>query len=127
MERRRGGRFGREQDIAEHQYTVSGDTARTVNIRLCLSDDDKFRWMKDLVAECTCDGVVVATATARYIQRERMRSGFWEEMEGPSQETCDVAFEVFDRYGIVKAKYKDHPVQRGTGVWGNELTTASCS
>lgn len=77
--------------------------------------------MKDLVAECTCDGVVVATATARYIQRERMCSGFWEEMEGPSQETCDVAFEVFDRYGIVKAKYKDHPVQRGTGVWGNEL------
>ena len=23
--------------------------------------------------------------------------------------------------GTVKAKYKDHPVQRGTGVWGNEL------
>lgn len=67
--------FGREQDIAEHQYTVSGDTARTVNIRLCLSDDDEFRWMKDLVAECTCDGVVVATATARYIQRERPDSG----------------------------------------------------
>lgn len=42
-------------------------------------------------------------------------------MEVPSEETCDVAFYVFDWYGTVKAKYKDHPVQRGTGAWGNEL------
>lgn len=42
-------------------------------------------------------------------------------MEEPSEETCDVAFHVFNRYGTVKTKYKDHPVQRGTGVWGNEL------
>ncbi|PKX91234.1 uncharacterized protein P174DRAFT_376578 [Aspergillus novofumigatus IBT 16806] len=50
-----------------------------------------------------------------------MRSEFWEKMEVPSEETCNVAFHVFDRYGTVKAKYKDHPVQRGTGAWGNEL------
>jgi hypothetical protein len=50
-----------------------------------------------------------------------MRSEFWENMEVHSVETCSVAFHVFDRYGIVKAKYKDHPVQRGTGAWGNEL------
>jgi hypothetical protein len=36
-------------------------------------------------------------------------------MEVPSKETCDVGFHV------VKAKYKDHPVQRGTGARGNEL------
>lgn len=79
------------------------------------------RWMTNFVAECTCDGVVVATALARYISREGIRSEFWEKMEEPSEETCDVAFHVFDRYGTVRAKYKDHPVQRGTGVWGNEL------
>jgi hypothetical protein len=50
-----------------------------------------------------------------------MRSEFWENMEVHSVETCGVAFHVFDRYGTVKAKYKDHPVQRGTGAWGNEL------
>lgn len=113
--------FGYEQDIADHQYTVPGDITRTVNIQLSFSEDVEFRWIKNIVAECTCDGVVVATASARYIRRERMRSAFWEGMEEPSQDTCDVAFEVFDRYGTVKAKYKDHPVQRGTGVWGNEL------
>ncbi|KAH8431755.1 uncharacterized protein LDX57_009407 [Aspergillus melleus] len=46
---------------------------------------------------------------------------FREEMEQASEEACDVAFHVFDRYGTIKTKYKDHPVQRGTGVWGNEL------
>ncbi|KAL7650403.1 hypothetical protein M752DRAFT_277798 [Aspergillus phoenicis ATCC 13157] len=118
--------LGHEQDIEEHEYTTSGDTARTVRIRLFLTNEadeetDKSSWMRNFVAECTCDGVVVATALARYIHREAMRSEFWEKMEVPSEETCDVAFHVFDRYGTVKAKYKDHPVQKGTGVWGNEL------
>jgi hypothetical protein len=97
-----------------------------VKIRLFLTDEedeemDESRWMTNFVAQCTCDGVVVATALSRYIHRERMRSEFWEKMEVPSEETCKVAFHVFDRYGTVKAKYKDHPVQRGAGAWGNEL------
>jgi hypothetical protein len=112
-----------ERDIEEHEYTTSGDTARTVNIRLFLTDEgmNESRWMTNFVAQCTCDGVVVATALARYIHREGIRSEFWEKMEVLSEETCNVAFHVFDRYGTVKAKYKDHPVQRGTGAWGNEL------
>lgn len=112
-----------EQDIEEHEYTISGDATRTLKIRLFLTDEEmgEFNWMKNFVAECTCDGVAVATALARYIHREGMRSEFWEKMEEPSEETCYVAFHVFDRYGTVKTKYKDHPVQRGTGVWGDEL------
>jgi hypothetical protein len=112
-----------EQDIEEHEYTTSGDSARKLKIRLFLTDEEMgdFKWMKNFVAECTCDGVTVANALARYIHREGMRSEFWERMEEPSEETCDVAFHVLDRYGTVKTKYKDHPVQRGTGVWGNEL------
>jgi hypothetical protein len=79
------------------------------------------KWMKNFVAECTCDGVTVANALARYIHREGVRPEFWERMEEPSEETCDVAFHIFGRYGTVQAKYKDHPVQRGTGIWGNEI------
>jgi GNAT superfamily N-acetyltransferase len=78
-------------------------------------------WMKTFIAECTYDGVVVATALARYIDREGVRSEFWGKMEVPSEDMCDIAFQVFDRYGTIKAKYKDHPVQRESGVWGNEL------
>ncbi|OQD86705.1 hypothetical protein PENANT_c007G03009 [Penicillium antarcticum] len=112
-----------ERDIEEHEYNISGDAARTLTIQLFWIDEQigKFNCMKNFVAKCTCDGIVVATALARYIHREKMRSKFWEKMEEPSEETCHVAFHVFDRYGTVKTKYKDHPVRRGTGVWGNEL------
>lgn len=61
--------------------------------------------MKNFVAECTCDGVTVTNALARYIHREGIRPEFWERMEEPSEETCDVAFDIFDRYGTVQAKY----------------------
>lgn len=113
----------REQDIEEHEYTISGNKARTLKIRLFLTDEgmDDFKWIKNFVAKCTCDGITVANALARYIYREDIRSEFWERMEEPNEETCDVAFHIFDRSGAVKAKYKDHPVQRGTTVWGNEL------
>ncbi|GLB09298.1 hypothetical protein AtubIFM57258_005215 [Aspergillus tubingensis] len=112
-----------EQDIEEHEYTASSDPARTLKIRLFLTDGQVggSKWMKSFVVKCTCDGVAVASALARYIDREGMRSKFWERMEEPSEETCDVAFHIFDRYGTVKTKYKDHPVQRGTGIWGKEL------
>ncbi|PYH99228.1 hypothetical protein BO71DRAFT_476797 [Aspergillus ellipticus CBS 707.79] len=112
-----------EQDVEEYEYTASGDPVRTLKIRLFLTDEQTGgpKWMKNFVAKCTCDGVAVATALARYIHREGVRSEFWERMEEPSEETCDVAFHVFDRYGTVKTKYKDHPVQRGTGIWGKEL------
>ncbi|KAJ5737473.1 uncharacterized protein N7483_002598 [Penicillium malachiteum] len=117
--------FDCEMDLEEHEYSTFGDMARTVKIRLSLTSSDKgtncSRWMINFIVECTCDGVTAANALARYIHREGMRSEFWERMERPSEETCHVAFQVFDRYGDVKAKYKDHPVQRGSGVWGNEL------
>ncbi|KAF9889846.1 hypothetical protein FE257_006936 [Aspergillus nanangensis] len=112
-----------EQEIEEHEYTISGDTARVVKIRLSVTDEaaSDFEWMKNFVAECTCDRVAVASALARYINRQGIHSKFWERMEEPSEDMCDVAFHVFDRYGTVQAKYRDHPVQRGTGIWSDEL------
>ena len=95
-----------EQDIKEHEYTTSGDTARAVKIRLFLTNKEigEFKWMKNFVAKCTCNSVAVATALARYIYREGMRSRFWGRMEEPSEEMCGVAFHIFDRYGTVKTK-----------------------
>ena len=42
-------------------------------------------------------------------------------MEGPSQGMAGFAFDVFDRYGYLKADFKNHCIQKGTGVWGEEL------
>ncbi|GIC84308.1 uncharacterized protein Aud_000123 [Aspergillus udagawae] len=84
----------REQNIEEHEYTISGDTAQTVKIQLFLTDEgmDQSRWMKTFVTECTCNDAAVAIALAQYIHREGMRFEFWEKMEVLSSEMCDVAF-----------------------------------
>ncbi|KGO60195.1 hypothetical protein PEX1_037370 [Penicillium expansum] len=34
-----------------------------------------FKWIKNFVAECTCDGITVANALAQYIHRKGIRSG----------------------------------------------------
>ncbi|KAL2831655.1 hypothetical protein BJY01DRAFT_254163 [Aspergillus pseudoustus] len=112
----------RKVDIEEHEHTISGNTATTVKIRLFWTheDPDESECVTTF-AECTCNKARLASALARCIHREGMRSEFWERMEEPSEQMCDVAFEVFDRYGTVNLKYKRHPVQRGTGIWGDEL------
>ncbi|GKZ40101.1 hypothetical protein AbraIFM66950_002337 [Aspergillus brasiliensis] len=42
-------------------------------------------------------------------------------MEEPEEETAELAFELFDRFGCLQAQYKSHPVKKGSGVWGDEL------
>ncbi|EDP47915.1 hypothetical protein EMGR_000400 [Emarellia grisea] len=41
-----------EEDIEDHEYTTSGDTPRTVKIRLFLTDEamGEFKWMKNFIA-----------------------------------------------------------------------------
>jgi hypothetical protein len=65
-----------KQDIEEHEYTTRCDPARTVKIRLFLTEDgmDQSKWMKTFIAECTYDGVVVATTLAWQVP-------LWREMQ----------------------------------------------
>ncbi|KAJ0416963.1 hypothetical protein BJY00DRAFT_290635 [Aspergillus carlsbadensis] len=110
-------------EVEEHEYITPGDTGQAIKIRLFLTEDEEeeFPWTTEFGAICLRNGVTVASALARYINREHIRHNFWQEMEGPSQDMCNVAFEVFDQYGTIKSKFRHHPVQRGTGVWGDEL------
>lgn len=50
-----------------------------------------------------------------------MRESFWLEMEEPTQETNDLAVDLFDRYGRLNTQFYDHEVKKGSGVWGSEL------
>lgn len=63
----------------------------------------------------------VADSTAFLIRRNWIADTFWDDMEGPEHETAELAFELFDRFGCLRPQYKEHPVKRGLGVWGNEL------
>lgn len=58
---------------------------------------------------------------AKLIDREPIRATFYRDMEEPTNDTSGLAFEVFDRWGCLKAELQAHPVKKGTGVWGTEL------
>lgn len=63
----------------------------------------------------------IGSCNAKLIRRGMMRESFWLEMESPVQETHDLAFDLFDRYGRLNPEFYDHDVNKGSGVWGNEL------
>lgn len=63
----------------------------------------------------------IGSCNAKLIRRSMMRESFWVEMEDPTQETHDLAFDLFDRYGRLNRVFYDHVVNKGSGVWGNEL------
>ena len=63
----------------------------------------------------------VAHSTAYLIRRNWIADTFWDDMGDPEGETAELAFDLFNRFGSLKSQYKEHPVHRGSGVWGNEL------
>ncbi|OKL58029.1 hypothetical protein UA08_06455 [Talaromyces atroroseus] len=63
----------------------------------------------------------IADCKAYLIRRDRIADTFWDDMEEPEQELADLAFELFDRFGCLQPKFKEHPIKRGSGIWKDEL------
>ncbi|KAI0386896.1 hypothetical protein F5Y04DRAFT_242589 [Hypomontagnella monticulosa] len=63
----------------------------------------------------------IAACEAKLINRRLVRKSFWSTLEGPTSETSDLAFTLFDRYGRLNREYYEHDFKKGTGVWGKEL------
>lgn len=95
--------------------------------------DDEFPWFEEIDGLATlkqstdmptisCAGErQVGGCNAKLIRRGMIRESFWLEMEEPTQETSDLAFDLFDRYGRLNPEVYEHDVNKGTGVWGKEL------
>ncbi|CRG87462.1 DNA (cytosine-5)-methyltransferase PliMCI [Talaromyces islandicus] len=113
-----------EYALEEKQYTIdSGDGEKiVVTIETSLSQDEdhlEFYWIETVNARCTLDGRDIGRALGRFIDREAIRKTFWENMDMGSDSTAELAFGIFDRWGYLKSLYKNHPVQKGTGVWND--------
>ncbi|QKX60471.1 uncharacterized protein TRUGW13939_07616 [Talaromyces rugulosus] len=63
----------------------------------------------------------IADCKAYLVRRWQVADTFWDDMEEPKHELAELAFEVFDRFGCLQPKFKDHPIKRGSGVWKDEL------
>lgn len=84
-------------------------------------DYNEWPWLKTFEAEETREGVPIAKILAQRIDREPIRANFYFQMEEPTQDTCELAYDLFDRWGCIKDDFLHHPIKKGTGVWGKEL------
>lgn len=66
------------------------------------------------------NGTRIASLKGTLIRRCNIRS-FYDEMEGADNDTADVAFDVFDRYGRLKQDLKTHGNRMGSGIWQDEF------
>ena len=88
--------------------------------------DEEHDWLKPVRSTATGpDGVKIGTCTGNIVYRDSIRKDFYSLMEEPSQELAELAFGLFDRWGNIKSDYLEHPVKKGSGVWGKELNRGS--
>ncbi|KAJ5267460.1 hypothetical protein N7478_010268 [Penicillium angulare] len=94
------------------------------------SEDDpfpEFEWLEQIDGvfinqdDENPEGMQVGYCDGKLIRREDIREKFWFAMEQPTEGTRAAAFDLFDRYGRLKPDFKDHPVKKGSGIWGSEL------
>jgi hypothetical protein len=113
-----------ETEVEEKEHTL-GDIKLIFKIFLAEDDDEFTSWMSTIHVHCSHNGKVIGRGLGRYVKRDHIRSAFWRDTEEPCQELSKVAFQLFDRYGRLKKEFKDHPIRKGTGVWGSELDLGS--
>lgn len=113
-----------ETEVEQEEHSMGGQQS-TFKIFLQEEDDEWARWMKTIHVTCSHEGKEIGRGLGRYVIRDRIRANFWREMEEPCEELSKIAFELFDRYGRLKREFKDHPIRKGTGVWGTELDLGS--
>ncbi|KAK7957260.1 uncharacterized protein PG986_006482 [Apiospora aurea] len=92
-----------------------------LTVSLKSEGDVELPWLKEIRATGSEDGAQIARCDAKLIKRDHIRDSFWQDMEEASQESCDLAFGLFDRYGRVSRKYIEPGFRQGSGVWGREL------
>ncbi|MCJ1359484.1 MAG: hypothetical protein MMC33_009486, partial [Icmadophila ericetorum] len=116
------------EDDAEHENSEMSDTEDHAGSDEEDPEEDgeydefsSWRWLKAFHPKEIRDEKTIAGGRAFLIDREPIRDDFYTHMEEPVQELSDLAYELFDRFGRVKAEFIEHPCKKGTGIWGEEL------
>lgn len=115
-----------DSDDEDEEELIEDD----VSDRDGLDEFEEFQWMKSMYGEATIPDDTsdkkskrIANCVSKLIHRDEIRRNFHADMEEPSHDTSSLAFDLFDRYGRLKRELIEHPVKKGSGVWGEELDT----
>lgn len=110
---------GNASEFSEEHYSDEDDVDEDYD------GFEEFEWLKSInnpiSANGSADSPQIGFCVAKLIDRESIRATFHRDMEEPSNGTATVGFEVFDRWGCLKAEFLTRPIKKGTGVWGPEL------
>ncbi|RFU35238.1 hypothetical protein B7463_g1166, partial [Scytalidium lignicola] len=95
-----------------------------------------FPWLEALVAHINkpdddpktgpigiCTGTLIQRDTIRPMFHSMIATAY--HATSMEDELFDLIFTLFDRFGRFKSVFQDHPVKRGSGVWGKELDVGS--
>jgi GNAT superfamily N-acetyltransferase len=92
------------------------------------SDYDEFSdfpWLEQMDGKITLknqsNSALIGSCDCKLIRRSQIRSVFYDDMEEPTSETSELAFDIFDRYGRLRKEFKSHSVKKGTGLWQDEF------
>ena len=86
-----------------------------------MDDYNEWPWHKAFNPEETRGCSAIANMVAQYTNRESIRANFYLHIEEPTQDLCDLAFDLFGHWGCVKDEFLHHPIKSETGDWGKEL------
>ncbi|KAF3196000.1 hypothetical protein TWF225_000351 [Orbilia oligospora] len=112
-----------EEEVEERVYEFGPERSK-LSFRIYTQndpEDDSRTWLKNIHVAVNFEGKTIGYGLGRYVNRDIVQSRFRAEMEEPSQELCDIAFDLFDSHAHLKREFINHPVRKGTGVWGKEL------
>jgi GNAT superfamily N-acetyltransferase len=86
----------------------------------------EFKWLEQMDGEITLktspDSELkqIGYCNSKLIRRNGITS-FYADMEEPTRDTAELAFDLFDRYGRLRQEFKEHPIKKGSGIWQKEI------
>ncbi|RSL48804.1 hypothetical protein CEP54_012730 [Fusarium duplospermum] len=110
---------------SNHDSELGEETKALSNlIGLPFHDDfANVEWLEQIDGLAFAKGNWIGYCEAKLIRRLQIRRKFSIAMEEPTRGTSELAFELFDRYGRLRKEFREHTFNKGTGVWGNELSS----
>ncbi|KAF4453138.1 putative ankyrin repeat family protein [Fusarium austroafricanum] len=87
-----------------------------------------FRWFETINGEINlkrpnsaAKQSLLGFCTSALLRRKIIRGSFYHDIEEPTQESSEMGFALFDRYGRLKPEFKKHASKPGSGIWGDEM------
>ncbi|KUJ10349.1 uncharacterized protein LY89DRAFT_740074 [Mollisia scopiformis] len=103
-----------ELEVTEEEYIIP------YTMRTSITEEECSEWTQLIHVQAMHKGKEIGRADGRYIDRDQIREYFYDAMDEPSQDTLDLATELFDTRGRLKSELR---AGEGSGIWGNEMNT----